>query len=965
MEGGARSGRIKIVFTNAQSICNKMSELRATVTIGRPDIVAITETWTNDALGNELFGLQGYELVARCDRNDTEGGRGGGIIVWARKELCVWKTGENVDFNQCVTVRVKCRCEDINLHCIYRSPNSTRDNDANLCKWIVEMRGSNILIGDFNFPDVDWEAGSAGARGREFYEATQARFMEQHVSEPTHLSGNTLDLILSDQEGVINMVRTEGRLGKSDHEIISFCADIGEKRTKSKQASLNFRKANYDKMRAMMSEEKWGEEMSGKSANEIWMRVRGKIEQAIREFTPKVKMKKREEPPWMNGEIRRRIEGKRKAWKKWKESGRECDRRQYKAEEAGVKKLIRRRKNGWERKIVEYRKTNPKLFFTHINRAKKTRNKVAPLYDNMRRYVAEPQDQAELLNSYYASVFTRNASNLSFTPPGNSIPAEITTVEITEENVEAAIAILKEEAAAGPDNIPPRVIRQLKEELKTPLTVLFKTSIETSKIPEDWRDASVTPIYKGKGSKSEPGNYRPVSLTNVIGKVMERIVKEQLTHFVESNALLSKSQHGFRTGRSVLTNMIDFFNQTTKWLDEGRSFDVLYLDFAKAFDKVCHQRLIMKLYGMGIRGKILDWLADWLRGRKQRVRVDGAYSGWEEVASGVLQGSVLGGLLFNLFIDDIDETAEDALVLKFADDTKIARIVEGPQDMERMQRTITNLSAWSRKWGMTFNTAKCKVLHCGNRNSRYKYMMDGTEIGEAIEERDLGIQVTGSMKPSRQCAAVAKSANFALGQLLRAFHYRGKRSLIPLFKTFVRPKLEFSAAAWSPWTEGDCKSLEKVQERLIRSLSDVRGDNYEDKLKNAGLTTLRERRERGDMVEAFKTLRGINAVDADGWFKPISEDARPTRANAIIGEEGETRRELVLEVERSRLDLRKYSYTVRAAKAWNDVPEATKKQTNTNAFKNSYDAWKRRLASKTQIASAAENLTDSAETIVE
>ena len=169
-------------------------------------------------------------------------------------------------------------------------------------------------------------------------------------------------------------------------------------------------------------------------------------------------------------------------------------------------------------------------------------------------------------------------------------------------------------------------------------------------------------------------------------------------------------------------------------------------------------------------------------------------------------------------------------------------------------------------------------------------------------------------------------------------------------------------AAWSPWTEGDSKLLKKVQERLIQLLSDVQGENYEDKLRDAGLTTLRERRERGDMVEAFKTLRGINTVEADGWFKTVSEDARPTRANAIIGEEGETRRELVLEVERSRLDVRKNSYTVRAAKAWNDVPEATKKQTNTNAFKNLYDAWRKRLASKmfSQVTGTAVNLTDTA-----
>ena len=146
--------------------------------------------------------------------------------------------------------------------------------------------------------------------------------------------------------------------------------------------------------------------------------------------------------------------------------------------------------------------------------------------------------------------------------------------------------------------------------------------------------------------------------------------------FIESNDLMTNSQHGFRWGRSVQTNMLEFLNRTTKWMDEGRSFDIIYLDFAKAFDKVCHKRLLLKLGEIGIGKKIINWIGNWLSGRRQRVKVEGKLSGWEEVVSGVLQGSVLGGVLFNVFIDDIDEVGEGAFVRKFADDTKMAQIVE-------------------------------------------------------------------------------------------------------------------------------------------------------------------------------------------------------------------------------------------------------------------------------------------------
>ena len=243
-------------------------------------------------------------------------------------------------------------------------------------------------------------------------------------------------------------------------------------------------------------------------------------------------------------------------------------------------------------------------------------------------------------------------------------------------------------------------------------------------------------------------------------------------------------------------------------------------------------------------------------------------------------------------------------------------------------------------WKMKFNADKCKVMHFGNHNLRAKYVMDGVELGATSEERDLGIRVVDTMKPSRQCSIAAKSANFALTQIQRSFHFRRKRDMVPLYKTFVRPKLEFGVAAWCPWTEADAKELEKVQERLMRMLSDVKGRTYEERLKDAGLTTLRERRERGDVIEVFKTLRGINNIDGERWFRKIREEARPTRSNTVVREGEEVRREDVLEVERARLEIRRNFFVVRAANAWNKLPDRVKSQETVNGFKNAYDAWK-------------------------
>ena len=200
-----------------------------------------------------------------------------------------------------------------------------------------------------------------------------------------------------------------------------------------------------------------------------------------------------------------------------------------------------------------------------------------------------------------------------------------------------------------------------------------------------------------------------------------------------------------------------------------------------------------------------------------------------------------------------------------------------------------------------------------------------------------------------------KIAHFALSQIQRSFHFRRKRDLVPLYKTFVRPRLEFSVAAWNPWNETDIQSMENVQRRLVRLLSDVRGTTYEERVRDAGLSTLEERRERGDMIEVFKTLRRINNVDANRWFKIVGEEVRPLRSNTLVVEGEEKRRENVLEVERCNLEVRKNFFVVRAAKKWNELPDQVKEATSTNGFKNAYDAWRNREATRNPRENAVEN----------
>ena len=350
---------------------------------------------------------------------------------------------------------------------------------------------------------------------------------------------------------------------------------------------------------------------------------------------------------------------------------------------------------------------------------------------------------------------------------------------------------------------------------------------------------------------------------------------------------------------------------------------------------------MVKLEAIGIRGKLLQWIRDWISNRRQRVVVEGEFSEWASVDSSVIQGSVLGGTFFNIFIDDIDLAVIIAILLKFADDTKLAMVVENSDDAKQMQKNLDSLFQWAEKWKMGFNVKKCKVMHFGRRNQRYVYTLNGNIIESVSEEKDLGVWVEDDMKPSKQCKMAAQSANWALGQLSRAFHYRKAEHLVPLYKSFVRPKLEHAVAAWSPWTEGDKEVLERVQKRLIRMMSDKRGNTYEERLANVGLTTLVERRERGDAIETFKTINGFNNVNREDWFS--FRDAANTRATrstvSVSGDDEQLDKKDVLYKGNVRLDSRKNFFTVRTIHKWNAIPDEVKNCKSINAFKSGYDRW--------------------------
>ena len=298
---------------------------------------------------------------------------------------------------------------------------------------------------------------------------------------------------------------------------------------------------------------------------------------------------------------------------------------------------------------------------------------------------------AENINEYFSSVFTREDISALPVPETKFEGREsdyLGQLIVTPKMVAKKIRDMKENKSPGVDGISPKLLLEIVEQISIPLATVFNLSIEEGVVPLEWKEANIIPLFK-KGSRSKSENYRPVSLTSVVCKLLERLIKDHLVDFLVKNNLIKPSQHGFLKARSCLTNILCFLEDVTKWVDEGSPVDIIYiyLDFKKAFDKVPHQRLLLKLKAHGIGNGMINWIEKWLIDRRQRVVVDGEVSNWKSVLSGVPQGSVLGPILFLIYINDLDDDITSK-VLKFANDTKVFRKIESDADIDSNYKMI-------------------------------------------------------------------------------------------------------------------------------------------------------------------------------------------------------------------------------------------------------------------------------------
>ena len=902
--------KLKCLYTNAQSIVKKLPELRLYITEEDPDIVAITESWTSDNNPDSEISIDGYTLF-RKDRKHINKTRGGGCLMYIKESINAvineqMTNSENVESVWC---DIKTDNSSVLVGVCYRSPNNTVDENTALYNLLKQSSQAHcVIMGDFNQPEIKWDMCEATGSGAELLDVIQDVFLTQHVMLPTHKHGNILDLILTSEPNMVEEISIREPLSTSDHNMIMFDVTVSITMKRRKQVTYDYKKGDYEAMRQFLSQIDWKHELQNKNTEEMWTVFKEKMDEGVTSFIPTRTNYSKKKQKWMTKTAMKAIKNKYHLWKKFSESSNYQDYVEYKKALNKATNEIRKAKRNFEVKLAENIKSDNKSFHAYTRSKLKTKDKVGPLKDDNGNTITDDKECAEKLNSFFTSVFTKEFVDKLPEPRQTYMGAlddSLKNIVITPVIVMKKLDHLKPEKAPGVDNMFPRVIREVSQQIAVPLCEIFQSSLKFSQVPEDWRKANVAALYK-KGMRSSASNYRPVSLTSQLCKVLESIIRDSIVEHLSIHNLIKDSQHGFMEGKSCLTNLLIFLNKVTEFVDKGYPVDIIYLDFAKAFDKVPHIRLIKKLEAHGITDTVSKWIAAWLRNRKQRVQINGCSSEWADVTSGVPQGSVLGPVLFTIYINDIDDGVQ-CNILKFADDTKLFGSCASQQDVMKIQNDLHTMFQWSQDWQMLFNVDKCKSMHIGKNNDHHVYTMNNTALTTTEEEKYLGVTIKNSLSSSQHTSNAVKKANRVLGIISRVFTCKSKEIMLPIYKSMVRPILEYGVQAWCPFLKKDIILLEKVQRRFTRMIPEIRHLSYNQRLKKLNLTTLEMRRFRGDLIESFKIIKDIEKIDKNLLFTFSKIDQ--TRGHNYK-----------LFKTPARLNIRKFSFTHRIVDAWNKLP---------------------------------------------
>ena len=783
--------------------------------------------------------------------------------------------------------------------------------------------------------------------------------MSQYITFPTHKDGNTLDLVFTNNENLIHECSPIPILPSTSHHNIvmvsttlkvnNLAYDDDQPEPRSNFNTLNFfsEEIDWNKLKNELSQINWKEELCSNDPQEILSSFNQMCYETCKKQIPvrttkTSKEKKSKVERYRCSLSKRRRKLTKRLIKSTSQTKKAKITRELLQIEMKLQKSFKESKYHMENKAIDSIKRNSKYFFSYARKKSKMKSKIGPLLNAKGELTQRHKEMAEILSDQYLKVFSNPRAEILDTLNENDngvMVKDISDLDITESELIKAINELSQTAAPGPDGFPAIFLKQCKEELAIPLCILWRKSIENGIVPEDLKSCTITPIHKG-GSRSIAANYRPVALTSHVIKIFEKILRSHIVKHMDENNLFNPNQHGFRSGRSCLSQLLEQYDLILNILDEDANADVVYLDFSKAFDKVDHTIVLNKIKKLGITGKIFQWLKSFLTGRKQSVMVNGVKSKSQNVISGVPQGSVLGPLIFLILIGDIDKEVKHSFVKSFADDTRATKLVRTNEDIALLQEDLQQIYKWTDDNNMKLNDVKFELLRYGPNQLIKDQTKYTSPSGENIESKgvvkDLGVLMSNDCSFKDQITAIIEKAKNLISWILRTFSSRSFKCMITLYKSLVVPIIEYCSVLWSPNTVCLIQRLEEIQKSFLRKINGT-SNNYWECLKQTKMYSLQRRRERYRIIYVWKVIEKI---------VPNVNNSINTKENPRLGR--------MCSSSFSKKTTSKYrvsTLAVQGVKLFNAMPKSIRnlKNISIEKFKNALDSYLKSIPDEPQI----------------
>lgn len=852
------------------------------------DVIALTETWLSLHINDEELLNNSYTIFRRDRYSDPNILTvGGGVLIAVKKELIA----ESVDINlhddlEIICVKVKNISSTyymVNIYIHPNSPLSTYEKFNDIMEGLFNTTSASdkiICMGDFNVPTVSWNyddetdqiipspTSSTGAINPVFDHLASLGLQQVNSVKNAYL--RTLDLVFTSLNLDVRLDRQLDPLIKEDnyHPAIEIQASFDNYSYEcvEDKFDFDFKKLDYIKLNNLLNQTDWSFIYNCNNCIDfVVANFYSVLYCYLLDSAPIRKTRKHcLSAPWYNGEIKSLKNQRNKAWYRYKITNSSLDYATYCHIRNRFNSVVNVAQEKYTSDLQNRIKSSPRYFWNFIN--KKRKNSSYPSSFSFNNYTTHSLPEiSNLFAEFFESAFVTSIrnNNCDFSNLESYSYLNNISFDIDHLSVEKVLSNLDDCHTAGPDGIPPFLLKNCVKTLAAPLTYLFNLSLSRNHFPTLWKSSFIIPLHKS-GTKHNINNYRGIARLSTIPKVFELMISEVISFNCRS--LIVQNQHGFVKGKSTITNLLEFSHFCSNAIEDKSQVDLVITDFSKAFDKLSHSVLINKLNTIGFNTNFLSWLKSYLSDRNYQVLFNNNLSRSFVVNSGVPQGSHLGPILFIILINDLPSVLKFSNSLMYADDAKLFKRIKSIADCINFQSDLLAFSRWCTNNSLYLNFDKCLIMSITRKKIylKHDYRFDTMSIKRVLQIKDLGVTYDIKFNFNDHFNKTVNRANSILGFIKReSIQIKDPHILKLLYISFVRPVIEYGSQIWSPYYKCHSDRIESIQKRFLRYclknlnwIDPVTLPPYRDRLRLIDLPLLTERREYLGLSFIVKILNG-------------------------------------------------------------------------------------------------------------